>query len=74
MENLSLGGHLKNGFVSDELVVSKSIQTYTEQNIFTVTFNKILERAISRYGRMDKWDMVTNDMIEAYGNLGIQIN
>jgi hypothetical protein len=59
MENLSLGGpDAQNGFFLDELVVSKACRILN-RNIFTVTFNQILE-VISNTrtsSRMDKMDM-----------------
>jgi leucyl/phenylalanyl-tRNA--protein transferase len=56
----------------DELVVSKSMRNILNRNIFTVTFNQILEvisncQNIKRDGQDGTW--ITNDMIEAYCKL-----
>jgi leucyl/phenylalanyl-tRNA--protein transferase len=56
----------------DELVVSKSMRNILNRNIFTVTFNQILEvisncQNIKQDGQDGTW--ITNDMIEAYCKL-----
>ena len=57
----------------DELVVSKSMKSILNRNIFTVTFNQNFRAVISncqkikRNGQNGTW--ITNDMIEAYCKL-----
>ncbi|SEF74601.1 leucyl/phenylalanyl-tRNA--protein transferase [Flavobacterium urumqiense] len=57
----------------DELVISKSMRSILNRNIFTVTFNQNLRDVISncknikRDGQNGTW--ITNDMIEAYCKL-----
>ena len=57
----------------DELIVSKSMRSILNRNVFTVTFNQNFRDVISncqnvkRNGQTGTW--ITNDMIEAYCNL-----
>ncbi|WP_281636410.1 leucyl/phenylalanyl-tRNA--protein transferase [Flavobacterium marginilacus] len=57
----------------DELVVSKSMRSILNRNIFTVTFNQNFREVISncrqvkREGQAGTW--ITNEMIEAYCRL-----
>ena len=57
----------------DELIVSKSMRSILNRNVFTVTFNQNFRDVISncqnvkRNGQTGTW--ITNDMIEAYCKL-----
>lgn len=57
----------------DELIISKSMRSIINRNVFKVTFNKNFRdvitncRNINRNGQNGTW--ITNDMIEAYCNL-----